>query len=109
MDGILKSVREFPLRFRKNAVEDEKQQEERRILQELDSVLLEMRIAEQQFNETGDSDLTESSIYALTALRARYRYWYRKAVTAGISAGLFRKEQGRKGYAVVENFLDSIP
>ena len=53
MDGILKSVREFPLRFRKNAAEDERQQEERRILQELpatDREILELRHFEELSN-----------------------------------------------------------
>lgn len=107
MDGILKNVIELPKRFRKDETEMNRKREEERILRELDEVLLEMRIAEQQFNESEDNDLTESSIYELTALHAKYRYWYRKACAAGISVRLFRQEQGRMRNGTVENGVDS--
>ena len=108
MDGIFKAVVQLPQYFRKNEADEERMLEEKRIKKELENVLTEIRIAEQQFNFSSDEDLTESSIYTLTALESKYRYWYRRACTLGISAQTDRKQDnGReRQHGFVEDFID---
>ena len=108
MDGIFKAVVQLPQYFRRNEADEERLREEIRVKKELETVLYEIRMAEQQFNLCSDEDLTDSSIYTLTALNARYRYWYRRACSLGVSAQTVNKQDnGReRQHGFVEDFID---
>ena len=54
-------------------------QQDSRIQEEIREVCRMMQLCRGRFEMTSDPDLTESIIYEMESLRARYRYWLRLA------------------------------
>ncbi len=56
-----------------------------KLLEEINSVKMQIQNANTRFEQTSDSDLVESAIYEIQSLKAKYRYLVKSAKLLDIS------------------------
>ena len=67
------------------SIKKKEEEQEDNIKDQLFAVQMQMRSAKSKFSEVSDTDLSESYIYEINALNARYRYLLKcakKSITA---------------------------
>lgn len=91
METVLKLIQRVDGR----AADNRKEQEKRRILEEIRDVARMMACNDRWFELECDENLIESCIYQREALRARYRYLLGVARRKGISREPFQPERAQ--------------
>ena len=90
MKSVLTKVKSMYQKLFNQYIKNPHQKKEEQLIKEqlifeIREVCVEMENLEQKFQMVSDSDLIDSCIYQLEALRARYRYLMRLAKETGLS------------------------
>ena len=85
MEGVLKTALQFPERWLLRSTQRADQSEQKKLLDEIRAVCMQVRIVQHRFDQICDPDLMDACIYEMEALHARYRYLLGQAKLRGIT------------------------